>query len=145
MRNQTNMPDYATHQKINAIVLTGVIATILMLWFNGKIELYLEIIGFPMAFIISSWVLTPDLDTRIIPFYRWSHAKIVWIAFQRVSKHRGILHNPIFSPIILCFPLIILQWKFGVKCGFLWIFAGITVQIWCHIGADWIGSIKKRK
>jgi len=145
MRNQTNMPDYATHQKINAMVMTGLIATIIILWIDGKLELSVGIIGFPVAFIISSWILTPDLDTRSIPFYRWSHAKIVWIAFQRVSKHRGILHNPIFSPIILCFPLIILQLKLRLNDEFLWIYAGITVQIWSHIVADWIGSIKKRK
>jgi len=140
-----NMPDYRTHQKINAIVLAVAIVTILMLWIDGKMELSWEIIVFPVAFIISSWMLTPDLDTRSIPFYRWSYAKIIWIALQRVSKHRGILHNPIFSPIILCFPIIMLQWKLWFKDEFFWVYAGIVVQIWGHIGADWIGSIKKRK
>ncbi|NOQ48443.1 MAG: hypothetical protein GQ576_04805, partial [Methanococcoides sp.] len=100
---------------------------------------------FALSFIISSYCLTPDLDTRSVPFHRWSVLKVFWSMFQRVSKHRGILHNPIFSPIILCFPLIILQWKLGLNDEFVWIYAGITVQIWSHIGADWIVSKKKRK
>jgi len=139
------MPDYATHQKINAMVMAGLIATIIILWIDGKLEFSVGIIGFPVAFIISSWILTPDLDTRSIPFYRWSYAKIVWIAFQRVSKHRGILHNPICSPIILCFPIIILQWKLGLMYELLWFYVGITMQIWSHIGADWIVSKKKER
>jgi uncharacterized metal-binding protein len=137
------MPDYATHQKINSIVLTVAIVTIIMMWIDGKIELSWSIIGFPVAFIISSWILTPDLDTRSIPFYRWGYARIVWIAFQKVSKHRGILHNPVFSPIIMCIPLIILQWKLGLKYELLWIYAGITVQIWSHIASDWMIKGKK--
>jgi uncharacterized metal-binding protein len=139
------MPDYATHQKINSIVLTVAIVTIIMMWIDGKIELSGSIIGFPVAFIISSWVLTPDLDTRSIPFYRWGYARIVWITFQKFSKHRGILHNPVFSPILLCFPLIILHWELGLKYELLWIYAGITVQIWAHIASDWIMSWKKEK
>lgn len=138
------MPEYKVHQKVNAIILTifTVISIILLQLCSVPITMYH--ITFAISFILSSWILTPDLDTKSIPFYRWSWGKIVWTVFQKFSKHRGILHNPIFSPIILCFPLIILQWKFGLKYELVGIYAGITVQIGVHIASDWIGSKKKR-
>ena len=138
------MPDYKVHQKVNAIILTIFTLISLTLFVLCSIPITIHHITFAISFILSSWILTPDLDTKSIPFYRWSHAKIVWKVFHMFSKHRGILHNPIFSPIILCFPLIILQWKLGLNDEFVGIFAGITVQIWVHIILDWIVSTKKR-
>jgi len=138
------MPEYKVHQKLNAIILTIFTIINLILFQLCSVPITIHHVTFAISFIMSSWILTPDLDTKSIPFYRWSHARIVWIVFQRVSKHRGILHNPIFSPIILCFPLIIVQWKLGLNYELVGIFAGITVQIWVHITSDWIGSKKKR-
>jgi len=139
------VPEYKVHQKVNAIILT-MFTIVSLIWLQlCSVPITIHHVTFAISFIVSSWVLTPDLDTKSKPFYRWSHAKIVWTVFQRVSKHRGILHNPIFSPIILCFPLIIVQWKSGLNYELVGIFAGITVQIWVHIASDWIVSKKKRK
>jgi len=138
------MPEYKVHQKVNAIILTIFTIVSIILLQLCSIPITAHHVTFAISFIVSSWILTPDLDTKSIPFYRWSHAKLIWSVFQKVSKHRGILHNPIFSPIILCFPLIIVQWKCGLNYELVGIFAGITVQIWGHIALDWIGSKKKR-
>jgi len=138
------MPDYATHQKVNSIVLTVYTAFIITMFLMSRGTLSGNHVIFALSFVISSYCLTPDLDTKSIPFYRWSVLKVFWSMFQRVSKHRGILHNPIFSPIILCFPLIMVQWKLGFNEQIMWIIAGITVQIWTHIEADWLISSKKR-
>lgn len=138
------MPEYKVHQRVNAIILTIFTVVSITLFRLCSVPITTHHVTFAISFILSSWILTPDLDTKSIPFYRWSWGKIVWIAFQKFSKHRGILHNPIFSPIILCFPLIILQWKLGLMYELIGIFAGITVQIWVHIGSDWIGSNQKR-
>ena len=135
------MPDYKTHQKINARVLFLVNAFALA-WYNAAIPF--DFITFTVAFILSSWVLTPDLDTNSTPYYRWKGFKIIWFAFQRVSKHRGILHNPILSPVILCGPIYLIHYECNISVEFTWIYAGITAQVWLHILLDWIVSWKKK-
>ena len=139
------MPEYKVHQRVNAIILTIFTSISIILFKLCSLPITIHHVTFAISFIASSWILTPDLDTKSKPFYMWSHAKFIWSVFQRVSKHRGILHNPIFSPIILCFPLIIVQWKLGLNYELVGIFAGITVQIWIHIILDWTVSWKKRR
>jgi len=138
------VPEYKEHQKANAVILTIFTVVSIILFKSCSVPITIHHVTFAISFIVSSWILTPDLDTKSIPFYRWSHAKIVWAVFQKVSKHRGILHNPTFSPIILCFPLIIVQWELGLNYELVGIFAGIAVQTWVHIASDWVGSRKKR-
>ena len=138
------MPEYKVHQKVNAITLTIFTLISTILFELCSVPITIHHLTFAISFIMSSWILTPDLDTKSKPFYMWSHAKLIWSVFHKVSKHRGILHNPLFSPIILCFPLIIVQWKLGLNYELIGIFAGITAQIECHIILDWIISMKKR-
>jgi uncharacterized metal-binding protein len=136
------MPDYKTHQRINSTVLLLVNASALA-WYKTAIPF--DYVVFTVAFILSSWILTPDLDTKSTPYYRWKGFKLIWDLFHGVSKHRGILHNPILSPMILCGPIYLIHYECNISIEFTWIYAGITAQVWIHIIADWYVSRKKER
>lgn len=99
-----------------------------------------------LSFVISSWCLTPDLDTKSKPFYNWSHLKIFVSVLQRFTTHRGILHSCMFAPIILTFPVTILMMLSEIPVEILVpVYIGITAQVEIHILLDAFGSklIKK--
>ena len=47
--------------------------------------------------------LSPDLDTRSRPFYRWGPLRFIWWPYQWVAKHRSSLsHGIVWAPIFRC-------------------------------------------
>jgi len=106
----------------------------------------MEISTFLISFYLSSLFLTPDLDTSSIPLKRWSYLCFVWKPFT----HRGILHSPLFSPIILTIPVDILAVGLSEIINISWwiipIYAGIFTQVELHILLDWVADrVKKEK
>lgn len=142
------MPDYATHQKINASILLLFTTISLILMVGWGKEITINHVIFAVSFICSSWILTPDLDTKSTPYYNWLFLRYGWSIIQKFTKHRGILHNWVFSPILLTLPItvVLLYNHFSViECyKFIGIYAGIAAQIEIHIVADMIKDrIKK--
>lgn len=131
------MPDYATHQKVNATVLVifTAISLILMVFYDKIISLNHLI--FAASFIISSWCLSPDLDTLSIPRKRWWYFGLIWSPFS----HRGVLHSWIFAPIILTLPVTIMMIYSELSLTALApVYIGVAVQCETHILLDTIGS-----
>lgn len=136
------MPDYATHQKVNATVLVifTTISLILMGFYDQTISLNHLI--FAISFIISSWCLSPDLDTLSIPRKRWWYFGLIWSPFT----HRGVLHSWIFAPIILTFPVTIWMMYGGLSLNAMApVYIGIVVQCETHIILDAIDSKFNKK
>ncbi len=42
---------------------------------------------------IGGFLLSPDLDTRSRPFYRWGVFRFIWWPYQWVAKHRSALSH----------------------------------------------------
>jgi uncharacterized metal-binding protein len=45
---------------------------------------------------IGGFWLSPDLDTRSRPFYRWGYLRFIWWPYQWLVKHRGGLSHGLF-------------------------------------------------
>lgn len=58
---------------------------------------------FMVTGILGTFYLSPDLDSSTSkPRTRWGILGHTWSIFS----HRGILHNPIFAPILLTIPIL---------------------------------------
>ncbi|SNZ13665.1 metal-binding protein [Hydrogenobacter hydrogenophilus] len=85
-----------SHDMINMLLMP------IPLYFIPK-EFYLP---FTLGYIIGTFFLSPDLDLRHSkPSKRWGYLKVVWLPYQKKSKHRGISHIPILGTIIRLFYL----------------------------------------
>jgi uncharacterized metal-binding protein len=79
-----------THELINLLALPG------FLYFLPK-EFYLP---FGLGYVLGTFFLSPDLDLKHSkPFKRWKALKILWLPYQKKSKHRGISHIPILGTL----------------------------------------------
>ncbi len=62
-------------------------------------------IGEILAILIGLWIggiyLSPDLDTRSRPFYRWGVFRFIWWPYQWMVKHRGFLSHSLFIAPLL--------------------------------------------
>lgn len=46
--------------------------------------------------LVGGLLLSPDLDTRSRPFYRWGIFRFIWRPYQWMAKHRSELSHGIF-------------------------------------------------
>ncbi len=145
------MPSGKTHDRINMIILFVILFSFFSLLKRPVLPFpasYLEtrrIIVFSLAYLFGTFFLSPDLDTRSAPFRRWGIFKIIWIPYQFLG-HRGILHHPVFGPVVLtltpAFLLYSLLYLLSLDAGKLpyWIWAsalfGFFVSIEIHCLAD---------
>lgn len=154
------MPNGKNHTKINITLLFAILLSLHTTFMKTYIPPeYLEfdtITIFSFAFIFGTYYLSPDLDIQSEPFKRWGILKFIWQPYQKIFKHRGILHNPILGPIIIIStvglliikPIVIL---FKLKITnlptkyIILLLSGIIVSIEAHIIADTIGTKAKRK
>lgn len=143
------MPDYATHQKINAsfLLLFTTISLIFMIGWGKQITINHVI--FAVSFICSSWMLSPDLDTKSKPYYNWLFLRYGWSIIQKFTKHRGIMHNWALSPILLTSPLTIFILYANVTIeeyyNIIAVYVGVSAQIELHIIVDKINDRRKKK
>lgn len=100
------MPSGRTHDKINIILLFVILLSLFSLLKRPELPFpanYLEskrLMVFSLAYLFGTFFLSPDLDTRSAPFHRWRFLKVIWIPYHFLG-HRGVLHHPLFGPIIL--------------------------------------------
>ncbi|WP_255334479.1 DUF2227 family putative metal-binding protein [Methanosarcina sp. KYL-1] len=105
------MPGGKTHDKFNIIVLFIILLGLFPLLERPLLpfpESYLEsrrITVFSLAYLFGTFFLSPDLDIKSGPYRRWGALKVIWRPYQRLFGHRGVLHHPVFGPIILSLTL----------------------------------------
>lgn len=109
------MPSGKTHDKINLAVLFLVLMSLFFVLERSMLpfpDSYLEsrrILVFSLAYLFGTFFLSPDLDTKSAPYRRWGAVKVIWHPYQRFFRHRGILHHPVFGPVILTLtPLVLI-------------------------------------
>lgn len=66
-----------------------------------------------LGFWIGGIFLSPDLDTRSRPFYRWGWFRFIWWPYQWVAPHRssashGVIFAPFFRLLYLTAVLVLL-------------------------------------
>lgn len=75
-----------SHDMVNLLLLP------LSLYFIPK-EFYLP---FSLGYIVGTFFLSPDIDLKHSkPSKRWKYLKVLWLPYQKRSKHRGTSHIPI--------------------------------------------------
>lgn len=141
----------------------------------GAITFYItrnaQITGIIFAsFVIGGLWLSPDLDTKSLPYYRWGSLRFIWIPYQKFIPHRGnfyyrnpLSHFPVLGTIIrvgylwvwLILAIAIVDSAF--KTNYVsyisqikdWmliyqIFIGLEVSAWVHLALDILATARKR-
>lgn len=81
--------------------------TYLMLppFFFAGVSLFDQPMASMLWLVLGAWFggifLSPDLDTRSRPYYRWGVFRFIWWPYQWMAKHRSSLsHGIFFAPVI---------------------------------------------
>lgn len=112
------MPSGRTHNRINIIVLFILLLSLFSLLKRPLLPFpasYLEnrrIIVFSLAYLFGTFFLSPDLDIKSGPYNRWGMLKVIWVPYQLFFGHRGVLHHPVFGPVVLTLTPAILLYFF---------------------------------
>ena len=93
---QRKMPSGETHIKINWIVL--IIINIIIVFFHTLIEIR-EFALFNIIYILTSYLISPDLDLDSSVYRRWSIFRWIWYPYREIMKHRGLSHSIVFGPL----------------------------------------------
>jgi len=167
------MPSGKTHEKINLLSLSITVYVVTALFsylqfgWNG---LFLSL-DFFIAYLFGTYYLSPDLDLKSRPYFRWGWLRFIWIPYQKTFAHRSIwTHGIIIGDIIrivyisllifIPYSLLIVALNFDNQqifnslhhiltkhASYFWMFGiGLCFASFLHIVADHIGSaVKKRK
>jgi uncharacterized metal-binding protein len=85
-----------SHDMINMLLVP------VPLYFIPK-EFYLP---FTLGYLIGTFFLSPDLDLKHSkPSKRWGYFRVIWLPYQKKSKHRGLSHIPILGTLLRLFYL----------------------------------------
>lgn len=154
------VPSGKTHDKINIVVLFLILLSLFSFLERSILPFpnsYLEsrrIVLFSLAYLFGTFYLSPDLDIKSTPYRRWGILKVIWRPYQRLFKHRGILHHPVFGPVILTLTLLVLIYpllyflfiflnidtgRFPVWAGSA-IFIGLVLSMEVHYLSDFVWS-----
>jgi uncharacterized metal-binding protein len=81
------------------------------------------------SFLFSSLLLSPDLDlARSDAARRWGIARVLWIPYAKVFRHRRTSHRPLLGPltriayltILAVAAAALLQWAIGGDLAVVW-------------------------
>lgn len=89
------MPGHNEHEIINIALLFAIVSTIYLITSIQDTAL------FALGYLLSTFYITPDLDTDSKPYRRWRWLRILWWPYKTSFTHRGKSHHPIWGPISL--------------------------------------------
>jgi uncharacterized metal-binding protein len=155
------MPSGKTHLRIEAGLLFGWTALAGYLLAERAVTVEI-VVAFTLAYAFSMLLLSPDLDlARSRASRRWRIARILWIPYALIFRHRGVSHHPLFGPatritylgVVLALvvaaivvgigvPLRIVPPSTGPLLGAL---AGFYAPNLTHVVADRVASGRRRK
>ncbi|BCX13100.1 MAG: hypothetical protein KatS3mg067_2038 [Thermosynechococcus sp.] len=124
------MPSGRTHDRLTWIVMPMVGFTVSALtrdWVWGAVA--------SSSFGIGGFLLSPDLDTVSLPYYRWGWLRIIWLPYQKMFCHRSLwTHGPLVGTLIR---LLYLSFWLGLGLGLIAGVAACTghltgLQEWLH-------------
>jgi uncharacterized metal-binding protein len=97
------VPNFKTHYYFNLFV--GLSAGIYAIYYDYLP--FLDYSLFFLAFIIGTDYITPDVDVRSTPYYKFP---FIWYPYRKASSHRGLSHTiiGIFIRILWILAIILL-------------------------------------
>jgi len=102
------MPSGRTHLKIEAVLLFAWTALGGILLANGVASPQ-ALVSFILAYAFSMLFLSPDLDlARSRASKRWGIARVLWMPYALVFRHRGRSHHPVFGALTRILYLLLL-------------------------------------
>lgn len=164
------MPSGKTHDIFNEWLFLFIF--IISLFFGAKITLFTGY--YIVGYFIGTYYLSPDLDTRSKPFYRWEVLRFIWIPYRKMFYHRsfwthGIIIGDLIRFTYISFVYCLFVFSFSILFSFdftlflktninfflqhisyvFFFFAGVCSASIAHILADhsvsYIKSKKRRK
>jgi uncharacterized metal-binding protein len=155
------MPSGKTHLRIEAALLFGWTALAGYLLAERAVTVEI-VVAFTLAYAFSMLFLSPDLDlARSRASRRWRTARILWIPYALVFRHRGLSHHPLLGPatriaylgavvalavaaavVGIGVPLNLVPPSTGPLLGAL---VGLYVPNLTHVVADRVASGRRRK
>ena len=143
------IPNYKSHDRINGLILSGIVAGLAYYHVSGW-----YVLAFAVAYLIGTYLVTPDLDLDSRIYKRWGWLKIFWCPYKEVFKHRQCSHHLIFGPLSLVIYITVLifipvyYFKVEIPITFEYILiatAGLVLAIEIHIMTDAMSNILKRR
>jgi len=93
------MPSGKVHLRIEMVILAGCLALGSYLVKEELIEA-VHLTVFFGAYLFSSFFLTPDLDLKqSLAFRRWGIARVLWVPYARLFRHRALSHSILLGPL----------------------------------------------
>jgi len=149
------MPSGNVHDTVNTIVLSGYVAYAVVSdqpgWFPAAVGI-----------AVGTLWLSPDLDLKSEPYYRWGPLRVLWMPYVKAMPHRSIWsHGLLIGDVIrllyffaLLFPFIF----FGMYAEVIratdldrsieqlpQFMTGVVVASTIHILLDHLSSMKRTK
>jgi len=91
-----NMPSGTTHRRAEMIALPVIVGGLIYGDFLSPVEIGI----FAGAYVLSSLLLSPDLDLKANSARkRWGPLGFIWGPYARAFKHRGASHSLVFGPL----------------------------------------------
>ena len=126
-----HMPSGRVHLRIEAVLLfvwTAVGGWLLA----GRLVRPEAVVAFVLAYAFSMILLSPDLDlARSCASKRWGAARVLWMPYALLFKHRGRSHHPIFGALTRILYLLLVG-------GLLWALVvgllGARIPLWLPTG-----------
>jgi uncharacterized metal-binding protein len=122
------MPSGRVHLGVEMVGLAVLSAVGAVLAWRGGLDREV-VAAFLAAFLFSSLLLSPDLDlARSDASRRWGIARVLWLPYARLFRHRRTSHRPVLGPVSRIAYLALLvaaagalaQWVRGGRLGFAW-------------------------
>lgn len=130
------MPGGREHLRLELALLPVFLGGV---WLLGRDVVTLPELGvFGGAYLLSSFLLSPDLDLRYNSARRrWGPLGFIWIPYSKVFKHRGLSHNPLLGPLTRIGYLFLL----GALVIYLLRLGGLQVGFRFSVSKDWLAMI----
>jgi uncharacterized metal-binding protein len=93
------MPSGKTHLRIELSLWAAGVALTPHLVVTGRIS-WQTALSFWLAYLFSALFLSPDLDLSTSrAFRRWGIARLLWLPYAKLTRHRGASHRLFLGPL----------------------------------------------
>ncbi|MCX6095230.1 MAG: DUF2227 family putative metal-binding protein [Candidatus Bipolaricaulota bacterium] len=120
------MPSGRTHLAIETAVFVPCAAAGAYLWHIQALG-WPEVATFSSSYLLSSLFLSPDLDLRRSgPSRRWGIARVLWLPYSGLFRHRRLSHHVLLGPLTRIVYLGILT---ALAAGAAYLLGGVPLSL----------------
>lgn len=97
------MPSGKTHERINVLSFYFLLFSSVLIGsfylFGNTYSLYIGL--FVFSYFFGTYYLSPDLDTKSAPYYRWGKLRFIWYPYRKLFRHRSFwTHGFVIGDVI---------------------------------------------